>query len=203
MAVKDRVGETALLSGPATAVAAVLAAISIVAAFAGEGGALALRLEPARLAAQPWRVVSGHFVHLGVAHLALNLVGLALVWLLVGATARAPRWVLIAVVLPGATTAGLLWLAPALDWYVGLSGVLHGLAAAGVVMGFDRRSPELAILGAGLVAKLVYEQIAGPLPGSEASAGGPVIVDAHLAGALAGAALGSAFRFWDYRRARV
>ena len=31
-----------------------------------------------------WRLLSGHFAHLGYPHLALNLAGLLLVWLLVG-----------------------------------------------------------------------------------------------------------------------
>jgi len=34
--------------------------------------------------------------------------------------------------------------------------------------------------------KLAWEQLAGPLPGSEALSGGPVVVDAHLYGTSAG-----------------
>jgi len=37
-----------------------------------------------------------------------------------------------------------------------------------------------------LLAKLAYEQLYGALPGSAATAGGPVIVDAHLYGSIAG-----------------
>ena len=43
----------------------------------------------------------------------------------------------------------------------------------------------LGILGV-LIAKLAWEQISGPLPGSAATAGVAVIVDAHLYGAAGG-----------------
>jgi len=42
------------------------------------------------------------------------------------------------------------------------------------------------VLVAFVAAKLVWEQTGGPLPGSEATSGGTVIVDAHLYGALGG-----------------
>ena len=41
----------------------------------------------------------------------------------------------------------------------------------------------LAVFVAG---KLLWEQTVGPLPGSESSAGGTVIVNAHLYGAVGG-----------------
>ena len=37
-----------------------------------------------------------------------------------------------------------------------------------------------------VAGKLAWEQFAGPLPGSESGSGGPVIVDAHLYGAVGG-----------------
>jgi len=43
------------------------------------------------------------------------------------------------------------------------------------------------ILGAALIAKLVYEALVGPLPGSAESSGGTVIVVAHIYGAVSGA----------------
>ena len=50
------------------------------------------------------------------------------------------------------------------------------------------------VLWAAVVAKLAYEQLVGPLPGSEAAAGGAVVVNAHLYGAIGGAL--SACVFW-------
>jgi rhomboid family GlyGly-CTERM serine protease len=75
---------------------------------------------------------------------------------------------------------------PGLDWYVGLSGVLHGLFAAGALRHWRERPAAAALMLAVLAGKLLWEQLLGPLPGTSSVAGGPVIVDAHLFGALGG-----------------
>ena len=71
-------------------------------------------------------------------------------------------------------------------WYVGLSGVLHGLVAAGALALLLRREALGAVLALGLCAKLGYEQLAGPVPFTAESVGGPVVVAAHLYGAAGG-----------------
>ena len=136
---------------------------------------------------QGWRLLTGHFVHLGPSHLALNAAGLLLVWLQIGATASTGRWLLVATVSIIGIDAGLWMLTPVLDWYVGLSGLLHGLLAAGIVAELRAGRGDSWVLAGLVLAKLIYEQVSGPLPGSEASAGGAVIVNAHLYGAIAGA----------------
>ena len=65
--------------------------------------------------------------------------------------------------------------------------VRHGLLAAAVVAVSTRRRTESMIVGLLLLAKLAWEQWAGPLGGSEALAGGDVVVNAHLYGAVGGA----------------
>jgi membrane associated rhomboid family serine protease len=60
------------------------------------------------------------------------------------------------------------------------------LLAAGVVGGYSKARAESLVLALVLLGKLAYEQIAGPLPGSEQSTGGAVVVVAHLYGAIAG-----------------
>jgi hypothetical protein len=69
---------------------------------------------------------------------------------------------------------------------VGLSGVLHGLFVAGalasLLAGFRA---ELLLLGL-LAVKLVWEHFQGALPGSESLAGGTVLIEAHLYGAITG-----------------
>lgn len=137
-----------------------------------------------------WRLVSGHLVHLGWSHFALDAVGLVLVWYLVGDALKSAGWALIAVASVCAIDAGLWFLNPELHWYVGLSGVLHGILAAGIVLSLQRPQIEWVALGLLLVAKLGWEQLYGPLPGSEGSSGGPVVVAAHLYGALGGALAG-------------
>lgn len=134
-----------------------------------------------------WRLLSGHFVHLGTAHFLLNAAGLILVWLLAGRDFGFRQWLIVSAASIAAIDLGLWWFSPALQWYVGLSGLLHGLLAAGVVRGLQARRPDAFILGIALLGKLAYEQLIGPLPGSEIAAGDTVVVDAHLYGALGGA----------------
>ena len=81
---------------------------------------------------------------------------------------------------------GFWWLNPELYWYVGMSGLLHGLLAAGLVPRLRRINLETAVLALLLMAKIGWEQFGGPLPGSESTSGGPVVVDAHLYGAIGG-----------------
>ena len=133
-----------------------------------------------------WRLVTGHFVHLGWAHFALNAAGLALVWYLVGGAFDRQRWILISVVSVFTMDLGLWLFDPDLQWYVGLSGLLHGILAAGLVPSLKKPDKETLALAVLLLGKLAWEQFNGPLPGSEGTAGGAVVVDAHLFGALGG-----------------
>lgn len=169
-----------------------LAAAAVAAAAGGEAARLALRWQRDAIAAgEPWRLVTGHFTHLGASHLLLNLAGLGLVWLLVGERLPALRWWLVIALAIAGIDLGFWLFDPALSWYVGLSGLLHGLFAAGIVCGLPRAPVESGLLAAVVAGKLVVEQVFGPLPGSEASSGGPVVVDAHLYGAVAGALAGA------------
>ena len=160
--------------------------------LAGEAGRSWLRYDRAAIAAgELWRLISGHFVHLGWSHLLLNVLGLVLVWYLVAARFSPARWLAISALTIAGIDAGFWWLEPQLAWYVGLSGLLHGLLAAGIVAGMRLLHKEAWLLGVIVGAKIVYEQLVGPLPGSEASTGGGVIVAAHLYGALTGAVVGA------------
>ena len=135
---------------------------------------------------EAWRLVTGHLVHLGWPHFALNAAGLVLVWTLVGSAYKPAGWILIFLASIAAIDLGLWTLNPELQWYVGLSGALHGVLVAGLVMSCRQPRIETTILALLLLCKLAWEQFSGPLPGSEGSSGGPVIVDAHLYGAIGG-----------------
>ncbi len=154
-------------------------------------------------AGQLWRFLTGHFVHLGWTHLVLNLAGLGLVAWLVGPVFSWPRWVLVALVSIVAIDTGLWLLNPGLVWYVGLSGMLHGLLAAGLLPRLLRRDRESMVLAAFVLAKLAWEQFAGPLPGSESTSGGAVIVDAHLYGVIGGLVAGALLRHREPQAASI
>jgi rhomboid family GlyGly-CTERM serine protease len=155
----------------------------------GESATLALRYDRAGLAAGGWwRLLSGHIVHLDLHHLLLNELGLVLMWALFAADYAPVEWC--AIVLAGALAigAGLWWLSPGVIWYVGASGVLHTVMAAGTVQHLATRAWDRWILAGGLTAKLLFEQferLTGATPPG-------IVVDAHLYGALAGFAVGAA-----------
>lgn len=138
------------------------------------------------LAGEIWRLISGHFTHLGWSHLAMNVAGLALIWALFGQRLENKTWWIIVIIGTFGTSVSLLLFNHELRWYVGFSGVLHTLFLTGVLLELDKRQWDSIILLCFVLLKLAWEQISGPLPGSESTAGGKVIVDAHLYGALIG-----------------
>jgi rhomboid family GlyGly-CTERM serine protease len=179
--------------------AAAVAAVAILFQLGGEPVRTAFAWDRSALdEGEFWRLATGHFVHLGWSHLALNLAGLALVTWITGKAYGALQWLVIAIMALAAIDAGFWFFYDELDWYVGLSGLLHGLLVAGLFAGAVRRDREAMVLGALVIGKLVWEQVAGPLPGSESTSGGAVIVDAHLYGAVGG--LLGALLYW--RRVR-
>ena len=109
-----------------------------------------------------------------------------LVWYLVGDVFDWIRWVLVGLFTVITMDIGLWLFNPALMWYVGLSGLLHGILAAGLMEKLRKPDKEALILMLLLLGKLAWEQFSGPLPGSETAAGGMVVVDSHLFGALGG-----------------
>jgi rhomboid family GlyGly-CTERM serine protease len=152
------------------------------------GGAtaqLALRYDRDALAAgQWWRLLTGHLIHLGFEHAVLDVAGLVLMWALFARDYSARGWSLIIGLSVLGVDAGLWLLSSTTQWYVGSSGVLHGVLAAGTLAHLRRGEAEGWVLALLLIGKLIYEQSLGALP---LTSGGAVIVDAHLYGAVAGA----------------
>lgn len=133
-----------------------------------------------------WRVLSAHFVHLDLEHAVLNGLGLVLMWALFARDYPPWRWLAIYLASALAVSAGLWFLDPELEWYVGASGALHGVMAAGTLAHLRRGDFDGWILALFVVGKLAYEQFAGAMP----FAGSPdTVVDAHLYGAIGGGVL--------------
>ena len=183
--------------GAAAAIAAVALVIQIAPAWVGYG----LRYQRADLLhGELWRALTAHLVHAGWAHLLPDLAGLFIICSLPATPeAFAPRRLLPALAWIGIFISGglLLW-DPNLRWYVGLSGVLHGL----LVMLLPRLWRENTLVGAlltvGVTAKLIAEQATGASLGTEALVGVPVVIDAHLLGALGAVPLA----LWEIVRQR-
>ncbi len=176
---RDRLVEIAVLLAVATP--------ALLAAALGEGASGLLGYERgAVIEGQFWRLISCHWAHLGCKHLIMNLATWLLIWLYADRSLNPGRW-LAAILVPALTVGLVLLLAhPDTVWYLGLSGVLHGalvVVAMGRWRGGDAHGLIVLLL---LALKLAWEQQVGPLPGSEALTGGPVLVSAHLYGALGG-----------------
>lgn len=132
------------------------------------------------------RLISGNLVHLGWSHLFMNMLGLLMVYLLVWPVMGAGLWSACILLSSLGVCLGLWWWTPSIHWYVGFSGTLHGLLLAGGLLLWRSDRLYSAILVFVVSGKLVWEQVFGALPGTAEAAGGPVVVDAHLYGGIAG-----------------
>jgi rhomboid family GlyGly-CTERM serine protease len=169
---------------------------ALVLALMGDTGRELLRYDRIAIAdGEGWRLISGHIAHLGWSHFALNAAGLLLIFYLVGQRFTNLEWLIVSAVVIVGIDLGFWLLEPQLFGYVGLSGLLHGYLAAGAIAGIRTGQIDYWLIIGFLVIKLGYEQIAGPLPGSESSTGGTVIVAAHLYGAIAGLLTGAVLSF--------
>lgn len=159
-------------------------AVLLLPELGGEAARVALRYERIALAAgEWWRLLSAHVVHLDLEHAVLNALGMVLMWALFARDYSPLRWLAIYVVSGLTISAGLWFLNPEVEWYVGASGALHGVMTAGTLAHLRRRDLDSWILAAFIVLKLGYEQFAGAMPFAE---GATTIKDAHLYGAIGG-----------------
>jgi rhomboid family GlyGly-CTERM serine protease len=136
-----------------------------------------------------WLLVSGHIVHLNWSHWMLNMAGLAIVAFFFSSHASFNQWLLVILVSILVIDIGVWWWLTDIRTYVGLSGVLHGLFLYGALREIRFYPLSGYVLLAVLVAKLAWEFFFGALPGSEEMAGGRVLTEAHLLGAVGGASV--------------
>lgn len=141
-----------------------------------------------------WRLWTGHLVHASPDHLVFDVGAACLLFVALGKPLRSAlhlAW------LAPVISAGLLVALPELDFYYGLSGLLHAWAVAGAAEAWRRergaRSHLAAAFCLGTVAKAAYETWTGnPTCSDGMDMGGPVVFAAHLVGALTGLALSMA-----------
>jgi len=138
---------------------------------------------------QLWRLLTAHAAHLGLVHGALNGAALVLVWRIFRDSVGRAEWGWLLLGSVAAVDAGLYFLSPDLEWYVGASGALHGLFGGSAVLLLDRdaRAYGIALL-LGLAAKLAWEQVSGGAMTTAALGDAPVVTTAHLYGAIGGVA---------------
>jgi len=135
---------------------------------------------------QWWRLITGHFIHTNTTHLLLNTAGLALLWALHGHYYQAPRYLILFLLLCLGTSGGLYLFSPQMQWYVGLSGVLHGLFIIGAYFDIQNKFKTGWLMLVGVWLKVLHEQIYGASEDVAQLIAANVAIDAHLFGTITG-----------------
>ncbi|MFQ3197842.1 MAG: rhomboid family GlyGly-CTERM serine protease [Paraglaciecola sp.] len=135
---------------------------------------------------QWWRLLTANFLHTNLNHLLLNLAGLLLLWALHGEYYRSKQYLLLFAFCALGSSIGVYFFAPRLDWYVGLSGALHGVFLWGAFkdIQYQRRSGWLLIIA--VWVKIIHEHYAGASAEIADLINASVAIEAHLYGALSG-----------------
>lgn len=149
---------------------------------------------------QFWRLFTGHFVHLNMAHALLNSSGTLLLAFFLAKDIQTKDWWVITLIAPLVISAGLWWREPELVSYAGFSGVLHGLLYYVVI----RLIPEMPFVASSvlllLVSRQLWEQTSAYNPEYlRMLIHGRVMPDAHLFGAITGS-LWAVWATWRDRR---
>ncbi len=164
----------------------------------------ALEYRYAALNDEPWRWLTGHFVHVNWPHALINAGALWVVASLFAQDLNVRRQLAALLVAALAISAGLAWLYPSITWYRGLSGALHGLFFAGatvwLIQARPRRFSQLWLPSAlffGGWIKVALEQPGGANTPYAEWLGAGVVPQAHLIGAACGTLLGLLFAISD------
>ncbi|MDH3977014.1 MAG: rhombosortase [Gammaproteobacteria bacterium] len=133
-----------------------------------------------------WRLLTANLIHLSWGHWLLNGFALLLVCALFAEEITPGQAVFVALISGAGACLGLYWASPEWKWVAGLSGGLHGLFIYASLTGTLDRVPMARWLLAGVIAKIAWEQVSGPLPLAEGFGVSKVVIDAHMWGGVCG-----------------
>lgn len=190
-----------LLSKPNVLLAIGVTTLLIIFQAFGENAISLLRYESTvSQTGEWWRLLSGHFVHLGWMHLGMNLAGL---WILAFVFERVEEPLIgfiSIIILALGISLGLMIFSSNIGWYVGFSGVLHGLIVLGALASFHNEPRTATLLLVGVSTKLLWEQFFADAHAMESTIGGMVVYDAHLYGAITGALIATILKMFFLSR---
>lgn len=138
-----------------------------------------------------WRILTSNFVHFGWAHTLMNLAAFLLCSLALLSNFSADRFISLLLFCCLVVGTGIYFFNPEYKTYAGLSGAIHGLIIAGLLLNKRHAYWVNGIFIAFTFAKIFYEHQAG-YQETQLQELLPVAVayDAHLYGAIAGLVFG-------------
>ncbi|WP_246072195.1 rhombosortase [Catenovulum sediminis] len=134
---------------------------------------------------QTWRIITGHFLHTNWNHFLLNTLALIALWTLHGQY-YSLRKLFSEVLITACLISAALYYFANIQVYTGFSGVLHGLLVWGAFQDIQHKDKTGYLLLAGILIKVVWEQVYGADPATAELIGADVAIEAHLSGTLAG-----------------
>ena len=132
-----------------------------------------------------WLLLTGHLCHLSWQHFLLNNAALLIIWELFYRQYSIIKAGLEFGFLSVAVGLGIYIFNPNVEWYVGLSGVLHGMFVIGIAPELINKNKLSLLVAAGVIGKIAWEQTVGLTTGV-LFAEDSVLVDAHLYGTFGG-----------------
>lgn len=134
-----------------------------------------------------WRLLSAHFVHFNLIHLAMNLVGWWVFLVMCGHLFSLKQLSLNIFILTLGISLGLLFIRIDFQWYLGFSGVLYGLLLLGSLHIAFREQFTLGVLiFSMLILKLGLDTYTDQASASAQLIGAPVATTAHVYGLIIG-----------------
>lgn len=141
-----------------------------------------------------WRLFSGHFVHLNLAHATMNISALSLLMMMVWKDLSYPSDLCALIFLIFGINLGLYFFHPELTLYAGFSGVLHGLFIYYFIKILPQHKTGSIILLSIVAIKIIWEQSPwSDTSDTEKLIGGSVATMAHLYGGICGLLAGMSY----------
>ncbi|MCS3460015.1 rhombosortase [Aeromonas sp. BIGb0445] len=137
-----------------------------------------------------WRIITGNLAHTNLWHLLLNLAGLLVLYALFCDYLQSWALPRLLAVLSLAVGLGLWYGYPHTQWYMGLSGMLHGLFVWGAIQDIRHRRHSGWLMLLGIAIKLGLDHYSGGDGPAAMLIGAKVHIGSHLVGAGAGLVLG-------------
>lgn len=133
---------------------------------------------------QYWRLFSGHFAHLNHLHLIINMVAWIVIFLLGSGVLSCHKWLVLLAVYPLAISLLFYFFMPAVTFYGGLSGVLHGILLT-ILFSWAKQGSRMALLASvAVIAKVLYETFFQDSFMTDQLLSIEVVTEAHFFGAV-------------------